>query len=470
VPRTELLVNGFRVPVSTFGDGATAPLLVCVNAGQQTMGAWGLLAKRFMRRGVPVALFDFPNQGSSPTADCELDLLEQGDLTAEVARQLSPERPVALIGGSWGSLVAAACAARHPELVSHLVLGSFQARTHPRLQRVSQLSLEVIERGVARQELAELVIREFGGGLPESFQDIMRKQFAALSDAQLEQSRWQCAMVAAGGDLRDLVDLGRITGRVLVVNGANDPLVDPADHESTVGCFRHAETLVVPGVGHFLHQERPSLIDIFIDFVRSGADGAGLESPAHPSQHQEAPMMSELQTRKLTHLFRVFDADRNDYLEPEDARRLVHGIARARGLEPGSGQYEALQRRYQESMAAARPFADPAGRLDLAGFLRFHHWLLNTPGAFQTAVQRLAELVFFALDEDGDGEVTREEARLFYAAHGLDRETADAVFTRIDLDSDGFLTQAEAADIVTQFYYSSDPDVPGNWLFGPFER
>ncbi|MEX2283985.1 MAG: hypothetical protein WEE89_15980 [Gemmatimonadota bacterium] len=64
--------------------------------------------------------------------------------------------------------------------------------------------------------------------------------------------------------------------------------------------------------------------------------------------------------------------------------------------------------------------------------------------------------------------MTLEEARSFYAAHGMDQDTADAVFARIDIDRDGFLTHAEVTDIVRQFYFSSDPQVPGNWLFGPF--
>jgi hypothetical protein len=52
--RAELLANGFRVPVTTFGERSAVPMLLCVNAAQQTMGAWGLLAKRFVRRGLQV--------------------------------------------------------------------------------------------------------------------------------------------------------------------------------------------------------------------------------------------------------------------------------------------------------------------------------------------------------------------------------------------------------------------------------
>ncbi|MEX2283983.1 MAG: hypothetical protein WEE89_15970 [Gemmatimonadota bacterium] len=110
--KTELLVNGYRIPYSIFGENGATPLLICVNAAQQTMGAWGMLAKRFMRRGYRVAVFDFPNQGSAAKVDATLGLLEQADLTAALAGQLSPERPVALTGARRGVAWSPLCAQR----------------------------------------------------------------------------------------------------------------------------------------------------------------------------------------------------------------------------------------------------------------------------------------------------------------------------------------------------------------------
>jgi pimeloyl-ACP methyl ester carboxylesterase len=450
---TELLVDGFRVPFSILGENRTAPLVICVNAAQQTMGAWGFLAKRFMRRGYRVAMFDFPNQGTALEIDAALGLIQQADLTAAVARELSPDRQVALTGASWGSLVATACAARHNEIVNRLMLGSFQARTHPMLQAVCQRCVELIDAGEARAEMADFFIREFGSGLSENFRAVMRKQFANVSDAQLMQMRRQCETLALGADLREVVDMRRITGHVLIVNGAEDPLVDVTNHETMGGCFQNAETQIIAGVGHFLHLERPGLIDMYVDFMRDTSDDQTVQ-PFTPPILQGAAMLTDLQKQKLTRLFHILDANDNGYLEPADAERLAHNIATARDIERSSPQFAALLRRYQESMALSRPFADASGRLNLNAFLQYHDWMLNMPGTYQLAVQRLVEFVFYALDEDGDGEVTLAEARLFYAAHGI--------------DSDGFLTHAEATDIVTQFYFSSDPHVPGNWLFGPF--
>jgi pimeloyl-ACP methyl ester carboxylesterase len=280
LPRLELSLHGYRIPATLFGDGNSC--LVCVNAAQQTMGAWGAVVRRFVREGYRVAVFDFPNQGCALATDTTLGLLEQADLTCAVSRELCPNGPVDLIGASWGALVATACAARHPKVARRLLLGGFQARTHPRLQEISQRCVEMIVSGTARDEMADLFISEFGAGLPQVFRDAMRAQFAGVTDEQLQQMYTQTATLAAGADLREIVDLHRITAEILIVNGAEDPLVDVEDYQTMAGCFKQSELHIIEGLGHFLHLERPSLIDLYLNFVRrhSSCASAAVGVPA----------------------------------------------------------------------------------------------------------------------------------------------------------------------------------------------
>lgn len=269
--RFELTAGGYRVPVIVIGDGDRC--LVCVNAAQQTMVAWGPLAKRFATRaGYRVVLFDFPNQGRASTVERGLGLIEQAEVVHHVLSHVSPRRAVDLCGASWGSLVAAACAARHPSAVNRLMLGSFQVRTNPCLRRLAAESVCLIERDAGR-EVADLFIREFGSALPEPFRQAMRTQFARLTAPQLLQMKIQCATLAAGADLREVVDLDRITAEALIVNGADDPLVDASDAEATACCFPDAELRVLPGVGHFLHLEQPSVVDVHLEFAQRRSDG-----------------------------------------------------------------------------------------------------------------------------------------------------------------------------------------------------
>jgi pimeloyl-ACP methyl ester carboxylesterase len=262
--RCELITGRYRLPVMIFGDGTRT--LVCVNGAQQTMGAWGSVMRRFVASGYRVVLFDFPNQGSAETQEGPLGLIEQAEVLDLVLRQVSPEEPVDLLAGSWGALVAAACAARYPASVRRLILGSFQVRANAHLRRVAAQSVSIIERG-ARGDLAELVITEFGSGLPGTFRQALRNQFAGFSGPQLQQVKELSATLASGAELLDLVDLRRVSAQTLIVNGGLDPLVDAADRATTADCFPRAELRVLEGVGHFLHLEQPSVIDVYLEFA-----------------------------------------------------------------------------------------------------------------------------------------------------------------------------------------------------------
>ena len=271
--RYEIEAAGHRIPVVVFGDGDRC--LVCVNAAQQTMGAWGSLARRAAARGgYRVVLFDFPNQGRASTTAGALSLVEQADLLSLLLHEVSPARPVFVIGGSWGALVAATAAARHPSAVSTLVLGSFQVRTNERLRVVAAEAVRLIERA-ARRELAEHVIKEFGTGLSEVFRQAMRVQFGRLTEEQLVHVKEQCATMASDADLRDVVDLGRVSAETLIVNGSRDPLVDAADVATTAGCFPRAELRVLADVGHFLHLEQEEVTDIYLEFAQRPRADAG---------------------------------------------------------------------------------------------------------------------------------------------------------------------------------------------------
>ena len=125
--KSMLTINRFEIPYLVFGEGTH--LLICVNGMQQTMASWRSLVPRFTAHAwYRVALFDFPNQGRARClrGEAGVDVVEQVHVLGAMVDALSPDAPVALIGGSWGAVVAAAYAARRPHRVTRLVLGSFQ--------------------------------------------------------------------------------------------------------------------------------------------------------------------------------------------------------------------------------------------------------------------------------------------------------------------------------------------------------
>jgi pimeloyl-ACP methyl ester carboxylesterase len=158
--KAQLITERFEIPYATRGSGPRT--LICVNGMQQTMAAWRALVKRMAPTGYRTVLFDFPNQGRavSMSGDGSVTLRQQVEVLHAVATHVSAA-PVALIGGSWGALVAAAYAATYPSRVSHLVLGSFQTRANAKLQDVARRGRALIEQGRI-DNLATLFVSEFG--------------------------------------------------------------------------------------------------------------------------------------------------------------------------------------------------------------------------------------------------------------------------------------------------------------------
>jgi Ca2+-binding EF-hand superfamily protein len=77
--------------------------------------------------------------------------------------------------------------------------------------------------------------------------------------------------------------------------------------------------------------------------------------------------------------------------------------------------------------------------------------------------------IFDIIDQDGDGQITLPNYRRYFEAWGLDETLAELAFAKLDLSGDGHLSRHAFIQLCTNFYISDDPNVPGNWLFGPYE-
>jgi hypothetical protein len=176
-------------------------------------------------------------------------------------------------------------------------------------------------------------------------------------------------------------------------------------------------------------------------------------------------MLTDVQKKKLRHLFGVMDSNRDGRVEWADYERIAKNIADTRGYGPGSDGYGELMGQYKYGWEQAAPFADGSG-MDLNKWLEYNDALLGTPGIYDTLVRPAAAMIFDAFDLDGDQKVSVDEWREFFRCYSVDPAEADNCFGKYDLNGDGYVSRSELVDLVGQFYLSSDPDAPGNLLFG----
>jgi Ca2+-binding EF-hand superfamily protein len=176
---------------------------------------------------------------------------------------------------------------------------------------------------------------------------------------------------------------------------------------------------------------------------------------------------SELQRRKVQGVFRAMDANGDGFLEEADFAALTARWVEIRGGEKGSAEHDRLREImmgwWKTLLAAAGDVPDGKITLDdvLTVVVRLRH--------MEDTVATTAAAMFEAVDEDGDGRISRAEyRRLIEAWNGRETRTDD-IFPRLDLDGDGYLSREEFTALWTEFWAGDDDGAPGTWVFGRFE-
>ncbi|MDF9810833.1 EF-hand domain-containing protein [Streptomyces sp. SPB162] len=175
-------------------------------------------------------------------------------------------------------------------------------------------------------------------------------------------------------------------------------------------------------------------------------------------------MASVFQRNKVEGMFAAFDADGDGYLRRDDFEALVIRWGRLPGVEPGTdlrARVEEVVMGWWEGLRTVGD-ADRDGRVDIDELLA----LVDLLPTMREAVTATADTLFDAVDENGDGRISRSEhRRLIETWHGQSIDT-DEVFDLLDLDGDGYLSRPEFAVLWSQFWISDDPAEPGNLVCG----
>ncbi|MFJ9518545.1 EF-hand domain-containing protein [Kitasatospora sp. NPDC101801] len=175
-------------------------------------------------------------------------------------------------------------------------------------------------------------------------------------------------------------------------------------------------------------------------------------------------MASVFQRDKIKGMFAAFDVNGDGYLQRDDFEALVVRWSRLPRVAAGAElrtTLEAVLMGWWESLLAHGD-ANGDGRVDLDELLA----LVDELPGMVAAVSTTADTIFDAVDENGDGRISRSEhQRLVETWNGQSVDT-DGIFDLLDLDGDGYLSRAEFALLWVQFWISDDPAEPGNLLCG----
>ncbi|MEO0350070.1 MAG: EF-hand domain-containing protein [Cyanobacteria bacterium P01_A01_bin.15] len=179
-------------------------------------------------------------------------------------------------------------------------------------------------------------------------------------------------------------------------------------------------------------------------------------------------MLTDVQTRKLTKLFRLYDTNEDGVLIQQDfialARRLV---SLRQGLQP---QYEQILAHLQQDWFCLCAAADQNrdARITLAEWLHYYEQILDDMKQYTSRVIALVSLLFAAFDQDNDGHISEQEWIGLLSGFNVLPIYASSIFLNLDVNQDGVLNQDEVLTLIHDFFYISEPSAPVNFMFGPY--
>ncbi|MCI0387129.1 EF-hand domain-containing protein [Streptomyces sp. CNQ085] len=177
-------------------------------------------------------------------------------------------------------------------------------------------------------------------------------------------------------------------------------------------------------------------------------------------------MKSDVVDQKFSLLFDWFDQDRDGQLTPQDLEAtaaVFAGVAKEEDHDNRAAFHSAFAQWWRLLEEAD---TDGDGRISRTEFITMMQDSVTTPAHFENVVMAIIEAIVNVTDTDGDGVLSRDEYVALYQALGVPAEQCGPAFDRVDLDGDGVISHAEYRAAIVEFYFSTDPEAPGNHLLG----
>lgn len=180
-------------------------------------------------------------------------------------------------------------------------------------------------------------------------------------------------------------------------------------------------------------------------------------------------IFSEIQKRKVHHLFNVLDIDRNGKLQPDDFINVGKKIIAQLDLDKNSRSASLiLLKAHRLFVQLLIDLDNPEMELTLWDWVEFFRNQLKSSNSriLDYYIHRTSRYIFDLFDTNKDKLMSREEYSNMLTVYNIPQNTAKVGFEELDSNEDDFVSSEEMITGLKNFFKSSDADAQGNMIFG----
>jgi juvenile hormone diol kinase len=180
-------------------------------------------------------------------------------------------------------------------------------------------------------------------------------------------------------------------------------------------------------------------------------------------------MLTEFQTKKWTHLFNLYDIDKNGVVTREDFEQKVRTVASLHGLAEGSDGFDEMNTQVMADWNHLQADVDKNGdgKISLVEWLAHGHTRISDDNLYDT-VKKEVDAIVSLFDKDGNGELGHQEYQDLIKAWGVGTDQVELACEKIGLKADQSLSKGRFGELLEEFHKSDDPSSAGNYIFGSF--
>ncbi|MEO0378044.1 MAG: calcium-binding protein, partial [Cyanobacteria bacterium P01_A01_bin.17] len=154
----------------------------------------------------------------------------------------------------------------------------------------------------------------------------------------------------------------------------------------------------------------------------------------------------------------------------KDFEKIVKKLAGIRNWGSRSPRYLALMNQLDRDWKELNKIADTDHdqQVSINEWLHYYDVVLSDPQKYEQQVKMVMEMTFDVFNLGAEDGLNQQNWGLLLSAYHVSPVYAPLVFPTLDTAKSGIIKRDQMLQLIRDFFYSDEPGIPANSMFGPY--